>query len=161
MFAFNQMSMHQYVCSLISKVAAVMTDHKRLRGWALEKEMLESKSSVSSGSQAQSALATKLLSLWSHGLLAATTIRELAHLSILDGASHPELATLAKAGNFGEQSGNVIRDIIAAFCKQIDICDSTAVEVSAKDPKSNQEEPVEAGCFFASSHVFIIVEQLW
>jgi hypothetical protein len=124
-----------------------MTDHKRLRGWALEKEMLESKSSVSSGSQAQSALATKLLSLWSHGLLAATTIRELAHLSILDGASHPELATLAKAGNFGEQSGNVNRDIITAFCKQIDICDSTAVEVSAKDPKSNQEEPVEAGCF--------------
>ena len=115
-----------------------MTAHKRLRGWALEKEMLDNKSSsVSSGSKAQSALATKLLSLWSHGLLAATTIRELAHLSILDGANHPELATLAKAGNFGEQSGNVNRDIITAFCKKIDICGSTAVEVTAKDPKSS------------------------
>ena len=125
-----------------------MTTHKRLRGWALEKEMLENKStSASSSSRAESALATKLLSLWSHGLLAATTIRELAHLSILDGASHPELAALAKAGNFGEQAGNVSRDIITNFCKQINICDPLAVEITALDPKSSQQEPVDAGCF--------------
>ena len=114
----------------------------------MQKEMLEDKpTSGSSSSKGESALATKLLSLWSHGLLAATTIRELAHLSILDGASHPELAALAKAGNFGEQAGNVSRDIITNFCKQINICDPLATEITALDPKSSQQEPVEAGCF--------------
>jgi hypothetical protein len=127
-----------------------MTSTKRLRGWALQKEMAEDESanpSSSSSSKPESALATKLLSLWAHGLLAATAIRELAHLAILDGADHHELAALAKAGNFGEQPGNISRDIMTKFCKQVDLSDPTTVKALAVDPKTSNEEEVEAGCF--------------
>ena len=89
---------------------------KRLHGWALEKEIGTKKTSSSSTSVPQSALASKLLSLWAHGSLSAMAIQEIAHLALLDGANHAELALLAQAGNFGENPGNIHRDIVRAIC---------------------------------------------
>lgn len=110
--------------------------------------MSESQSAnAASSSKSESALATKLLSLWAHGLLSATVIRELAHLALLDGANHDELVALAKAGNFGEQPGNISRDIMTKFCKQVSLNDPTTVKVLGVGPKSSTEEEVEAGCF--------------
>ena len=123
---------------------------KRLRGWQLQQEQscqsLPEPSSSSSANQ-ESALATKLLSLWAHGLLSASAIQEIAHLAMLDGAKHPELAKLAKAGNFGEQPGNVHRDIVTNFCKNIHIADPFSLPVLCTDPKSSEEVEVQAGMF--------------
>lgn len=123
---------------------------KRLRGWQLEQaKSLPSCPEPSSSSNAnqESALATKLLSLWAHGLLSAVAIQEIAHLATLDGANHPELAKLAKAGNFGEQPGNVHRDIVTSFCKHIHISDPFSLQVLCTDPKSSEDVEVQAAMF--------------
>ena len=92
---------------------------KRIRGAALEKALQTENPfhSSSSSESNQSSLATKLLSLWAHGTLSAVMIRELAHLAILDGASHSELVALAKAGRWGKWEGNVSRDLTQTFAK--------------------------------------------
>lgn len=117
---------------------------KRLRGWALEKET--GAASSKPASQSESALATKLLSLWAHGVLSAVMIRELAHLAVLDGASHKELHALAKAGQFGQNPGNVHKHIVASFCKSLDI-ESFEVAVPCIDPNSGEEEDTTAAMF--------------
>ena len=62
---------------------------KRLRGWALQKELNPCKRGEASTSSKQpSQLANKLLSLWAHGTLSAIMVQEIAHLAMLDGASH-------------------------------------------------------------------------
>lgn len=74
---------------------------KRLRGWQLEMESgrrpVPKKSALEK--VPQSGLANKLLGLWAHGILSAVMVRDLADLAIQDGASHPELLALAKAGD--------------------------------------------------------------
>ena len=120
---------------------------KRLRGWALEQAKQEPSISLEKGDRPkQSGLATKLLSLWATGLLSATMVQDIAHLALLDGASHPELLALAKAGNFGGNKGNIHRDIMATFAKGINI---EAHEVSTKclDPKSSLVEHTTASIF--------------
>jgi hypothetical protein len=122
---------------------------KRLRGWALEKEMdtAAAPSSSSAGLIAESPLATKLLCLWAHGLLAAVVIQELAHLAILEGAQHPELAQLAKCGNFGETPGNVSKAVVTSFCKSVEIAGSMDIPVQCIDPKTSVQEEVKAAMF--------------
>ena len=123
---------------------------KRLRGWALQKEKslcVAPESSSGSSAPQQSALATKLLSLWAHGSLSASAIQEIAHLAVLDGAKHPELAKLAKAGNFGEQPGNVHRDIVTSFCNSCHISDPYLLPVLCCDPKTSEEVPEQAAIF--------------
>ena len=97
---------------------------KRLRGWSLQKEIdnvipCEREVSSSSSSKAFSPLANKLLTLWAHGTLSAVMIREIAHLAMLDGAQHPDLYGIAKTGNFGQQHGNVHRDLMHEFARNI------------------------------------------
>ena len=113
----------------------------------MQKEQTNTTSSSSSTPVQPSALATKLLSLWSHGLLAAVVVQELAHLAILDGASHPELASIAKCGNFGQQPGNVHRDLMSTFCKDTHVPAALPVAVECKDPKSSELEEINAGVF--------------
>lgn len=121
---------------------------KRLRGWALEKEKsATSTSSASTPSTQKSELATRLLSLWAHGLLSAVIIRELAHLSLLAGASHPELAEIAKAGSFGEHPANITRDLMQSFCKESHMPEALGVSVQCTDPKTSDTTEVEAGVF--------------
>jgi hypothetical protein len=135
---------------------------KRLRGWSLQKEMAApASSSTSQASTPQSALATKLLSLWAHGLLAAVVIQEIAHLAILDGANHPELAAIAKTGNFGQLPGNVSRDIMTTFCNHVDVAEHIGVEVPCIDPKSGEEENVLAGLFLPHMMFYTLATHYW
>ena len=73
-------------------------------------------------------------------------IRELAHLALLDGASHAELYALAKAGQFGENHGNAHRDIMAEFAKGLAI-ESNEVTVPCIDPKTSEKEDTKAAIF--------------
>ena len=123
------------------------------RGWALEKEPADQAARPPAeppleGFAEESALATKLLQLWSLGSLPASTITQLAHLAILDGASHPELAALANCGGFGDDPGkNAHRGVMRLFCKDIDLPEPVDVQTRAVDPKSSLEEDVFASVF--------------
>ena len=77
-----------------------MPDHpKKKTPSALEKDediyALE-KAALGKADTKQSSLACKLLSLWAHGLLSATMIREIASCALDDGAQHEELVHLAE-----------------------------------------------------------------
>jgi len=56
-------------------------------------------------------LACELLKLWTLGHLSAIGLQKLANAALLDGATHPSIASLAALGTFGEFSGNVSRDL--------------------------------------------------
>lgn len=116
---------------------------KRLRGWSLQKE-LETKDpcergTSSSSSKSPSQLATKLLSLWAHGTLSAAMVQQIAHLALLDGASHNDLYIISKTGNFGQLTGNVHRDLMHEFAANICIDDHPVV-TPCVDPKSSSLE---------------------
>ena len=48
-----------------------------------------------------------------------TQIRKLAHAACLDGCKHVELAGMAKTGNYGKVPGNVHRDLMCRFVKNV------------------------------------------
>ena len=106
---------------------------KRLRGWQFEQE-LGLPDHLEKGNN--SALATALLTLWCHGKLPGTTIRWLAECATLDGAEHHELAAIAKCGSHGVHPGNVHRDLMAHFCKGIDLPSGFPISVPCKHPKT-------------------------
>lgn len=122
---------------------------KRLRGWQLEMESgrrpLPKKSALEK--VPQSGLANKLLGLWAHGILSAVMVRDLADLAIQDGASHPELLALAKAGGWGAQPGNAHRQIMSTFCPQVQLPDGFSVKVGCVDPKTSLEKEDSASIF--------------
>ena len=124
---------------------------KRLRGWELEKEsgMLQRKAlgKAPAEPERESQLATKLLSLWAHGMLSAILVRELADLALQDKADHVELVALAKTGNWGSQKGNVHKQIMHRFCKHITMPDPFHVSVSCIDPKTSKETKEDAAIF--------------
>ena len=74
-------------------------------------------------------------------------IRDLADLAIQEGASHPELLALGKAGNLGAQPGNVRKQIMNRFCKNMFFCDSFNVGVACIDPKTSKETKEDASIF--------------
>ena len=104
---------------------------KRIRGWKLEmaKEAGGSEPLLKGQHQAPSALGTLLLTMWSHGHISAKGMQEIAHMAILDGATHPELAQIASAGLWGEIPGNVRRDVMAHYCQDISISPAIHVQV--------------------------------
>lgn len=118
---------------------------KRLRGWQLEKEMQNPTKTPKRGSK--SALATALLCLWAHGKASGTTIRWLAESAMLDGAEHEELFTIAKCGSHGKHPGNIHRDLMASFCKELSMPDPCDVQVPCKNPKSLKKDVEFAACF--------------
>jgi hypothetical protein len=116
---------------------------KRLRGWALQKELVTENpckrgESLTSSKQ-PSQLANKLLSLWAHGTLSAIMVQEIAHLAMLDGASHHDLLAISETGHFGEYPGNVHRDSMQEFAHHLCI-DAHKVVTSYVDPKSSSLE---------------------
>ena len=122
---------------------------KRLRGSQLQVAMNASASSgdpLVKGEQS-SALANLLLTLWSHGQLSASLIQQLAHMAILDGASHPELVSMASCGNWGELPGNAHRDVMAAFCADINITPPVSIQVEVMDPKTSLQLVEDASLF--------------
>jgi len=120
---------------------------KALRGPALQKALADSSNSRPPSLERDSALANKLLSLWAHGQMPATLVRELAHLAMLDGAQHADLQRMAKCGDYGATDGNVAKSLQKAFCKAVDIIEPIQVEVPCVDPKTNSKEVVEAPLF--------------
>ena len=124
--------------------------NKRLRGWKLDKAKQDSilNPGISFGSRpSQSTLATKLLHLWANGTISATCIQSLAHAAMLDGASHPEIASIASAGTFGQHAGNIARDLACTFLKDISIPPSTNVSIPLLDPKTSKETEEYGGIF--------------
>ena len=123
---------------------------KRLRGWELEKEsgMLQRKAlGKATEPERESQLATKLLSLWAHGMLSAILVRELADLALQDKADHVELVALAKTGDWGSQKGNAHKQIMRRFCKNITLPDPFHVSASCIDPKTSKETKEDAAIF--------------
>ena len=119
---------------------------KRLRGWKKDVEtgLAERPDIVE---EDPSPLATKLLSHWAHGSLSAKAIQELAHLSQLGGTSHEEVSTLAKAGNYGSNPGNVHKAIMQAFLPNVGIPPGFNVEVPCIDPKTSKATEATASIF--------------
>ena len=112
---------------------------KRLRGWKLEKEsnrvpVPKTTKPLEKGTELESALATRLLALWAHGVLSTVMIRDLADRALQDGAKHPELLQIAACANWGAHQGNAHRVIMTSFCKQVDFAEATEVTVACIDP---------------------------
>ena len=127
---------------------------KKLRGW--KKEMAEtlpcekgaaSSPSCSNTTSSTSPLCTRLLELWSLGKLSATQVQEISHLALLEGCSSPEIHSLAKCGNFGQTKGNIHRDLVCNFCKNIHISDPIKVTVDVLDTNSRKIVKEEASIF--------------
>ena len=95
----------------------------------------------------KSALANRLLHLWASGLLSAVSIRELAHLAMLDGAQHPELAAIASSGAWGQHPGNCHRDIQSHFISDLDLCAPFSVSVPCVDPKTEARVYEDIGIY--------------
>ena len=97
--------------------------------------------------QAPSALGTLLLTMWNHRHMSAKGMQEIAHMAILDGATHPELAQIASAGLWGEIPGNVHRDVMAHYCQDISISPAIHVQVPVLEPKSSKVLVEDASIF--------------
>ena len=104
---------------------------KRLRGWQMEMETGRKKigKNEEPTSTSHSGLATKLLHLWSRGLLSAVLVRELADLALQDGASHAELIKLAEAGAWGAHTGNAHIQIMRKFCSDVKLPEPFTLKV--------------------------------
>ena len=119
---------------------------KRLRGWKkdIETGLAERPDAAE---EDPSPLATKLLSHWAHGALSAKAIQEIAHLSQLGGCSHTEIATLAKAGNYGNNPGNIHKAVMQAFLRNSAIPPGFESPVPCIDPKTSKETESTASIF--------------
>ena len=120
---------------------------KRLRGW---KKDLATGLAERPDAQEQlpSPFATKLLSHWAHGKLSAKGIQELAHLAQIGGCAHEEVATIARAGNFGENPG--------ILHQGIDEC--ILFEVPCLDPKTSKESVTTVQVFLPHSMFSALAE---
>ena len=98
-----------------------MPSAKRLRGWKKDVELVEAGQEEPRAVEAAqpSNFATKLLSLWVYGKVSAAEVQRLSRLANLDGCTHPEIALLASAGNYGEQPGNCHRALLRSFCRKV------------------------------------------
>lgn len=118
------------------------------RGWRLAAELhgeASSRSTVHHGAaEAPSALASLLLGLWAEGTLSARMIQKVAHAALLDGCQHAEVATLASCGNFGDQQGNIHRDVMNQFLPQVHINEPCIIKTKCRDNKTSQVQEVEA-----------------
>ena len=117
------------------------------RGWRRDLLLLEAKARDVPSTQGRSNLVSKLLSLWSCGQISATAAQQLDHCANLDGANHFELGALAATGTWGNQPGNVHRDLCTAFCNDISLPEPFMCATEALDPKTTTIEKVFAGVF--------------
>ena len=83
-----------------------------------------------------SRLATALLSLWAHGKISAITCRWLAECASLDGCTHPEINDIAKMGCHGKYPGNVHRDLLTRFVKDVSVPEPLQVPARCPEPKN-------------------------
>jgi hypothetical protein len=76
--------------------------------------------------------------------LSARMIQKVAHAALLDGCQHAEVATLASCGNFGDQQGNIHRDVMNQFLPQVHINEPCIIKTKCRDNKTSQVQEVEA-----------------
>ena len=123
-----------------------MENAKRLRGVQVEHEKLKStKRTLEKGNESR--LATALLSLWAHGKISAITCRWLAECASLDGCTHPEICDIARLGCHGKYEGNVHRDALTRFVKDVNVPEPLQVSVRCLGPKNLQKGEEEAATF--------------
>ena len=68
-------------------------------------------------------------------------MRWLAESALLDGAQHDELVKIAKCGSHGLHPGNIHRDLMATFCKGLDMPTPFELEkVPCKNPKTLKKD---------------------
>ena len=96
--------------------------------------------------------ATKLLSLWAHGKVSAAEVQRLSHLANLDGCTHPEIALLASAGNYGEQPGNCHRALLRSFCQKVSVAEPFLHACKSFDPKTSKDCIEEIAVFMPHLH---------
>ena len=72
-------------------------------------------------------------------MISASLCQELADLAMQDGAQHDELYALASTGNHGMYKGNIHRNLMAYFCKDLIVAPSMTVDVTCIDPKTNKD----------------------
>ena len=120
---------------------------KRLRGWKLEEAMGPKRKKDSLEKGKASNLVTALLNLWAHGHLSAVAIRKLAEAACLDGCKNSELLEMSKAGHYGEYPGNVHRDIMCRFVKDVCIPEPLNIEVTCLDNKTLKKGKETASIF--------------
>ena len=130
---------------------------KRLRGW---KKDLATGFAERPDAQEQlpSPFATKLLSHWAHGKLSAKGVQELAHLAQIGGCAHEEVATIARAGNFGENPGNCTKALMSAFLPNVGIPPGLDIEVPCLDPKTSKESVTTVQVFLPHSMFSALAE---
>ena len=75
-------------------------------------------------------------------------VQKLSNLATLDGCSHPEVATLGAAGNFGEQPGNCHRALVRSFCNQLSVPEPGLVTCKCFDPKTSKIIDEEVAIFY-------------
>ena len=81
------------------------------------------------------------------GHISASTLQWLAHSAMLDGAQHAELQSMASCGNYGLVKGNVHRDLVNKFCKNIEVPMPFSMLVPCWNPKTSNEDEDEAAIF--------------
>ena len=72
--------------------------------------------------------------------MSAIAVQKLAHLAVLDGATHPELAAIASIAQHGSNHGNCERNLVAMFCGGVSLEESFGIEVACVDPKRSKIE---------------------
>jgi hypothetical protein len=123
-----------------------MENAKRLRSVQIEMEKMKgTKRTLEKGQDSR--LATALLSLWAHGKISAITCRWLAECASLDGCTHPEINDIAKMGCHGKYPGNVHRDLLTRFVKDVSVPEPLQVPVRCLNPKTLQKGEEEAAIF--------------
>ena len=78
--------------------------------------------------------------------------RGLSHLANLDGCTHPEIALLASAGNYGEQPGNCHRALLRSFCQKVSVAEPFLHACKSFDPKTSKDCIEEIAVFMPHLH---------
>ena len=120
---------------------------KRLRGWKLEEQVGIEKKNLEKGKALEEGKTSNLATALLNGKLSAIQIRKLAHAATLDGCDHPELEDMARCGSYGQQPGNVHRDLMCKFVKNIVVPCPMEHEITCIDPKSLKKEKVLTSIF--------------
>ena len=125
---------------------------KRLKGWHFERsKALPKEDGLTDPVSTSIPLCNRLLELWSLGKLSATQVAEIGHLAMLEGCKSPEITSLAKCGNFGQNKGNAHRDMVAHFCKGIQISDPMPIAVDVLD--QNTRKTTKEGAMLYLPHL--------
>lgn len=84
----------------------------------------------------ESNLVTRLLLKATSGKDSYSSVQEDSYAAYLDGLRHPEVTKLASCGNWGQNPGNVRRDIHTAFFSNIGYPHAENVVTSAINTRS-------------------------